>query len=87
MIKTSNGDTSFSLAYGIEAVIPVETGMPSLRCTEVNQAEYDEGLLLNLDILEERREKAAVREARRKVLQCQSQQHHLSTRRFCLPQQ
>ncbi|GJW03012.1 reverse transcriptase domain-containing protein [Tanacetum coccineum] len=38
MIKTSNGDTSFSLAYGTEAVIPVEIGMPSLRCAEVNQA-------------------------------------------------
>ncbi|GJU65032.1 reverse transcriptase domain-containing protein [Tanacetum coccineum] len=63
MIKTSNGDTPFSLTYGTEAVIPVEIWMPSLRCTEVNQAENNEGLLLNLDILEERREKAAVREA------------------------
>ncbi|GJZ12209.1 reverse transcriptase domain-containing protein [Tanacetum coccineum] len=50
-------DTSFSLTYGTEAVIPVEIGMPSLRCAEVNQAENDEELLLNLDILEERREK------------------------------
>ncbi|GJS20363.1 reverse transcriptase domain-containing protein [Tanacetum coccineum] len=31
MIKTSNGDTLFSLAYGIKVVISVETGMPSLR--------------------------------------------------------
>ncbi|GJZ91538.1 reverse transcriptase domain-containing protein [Tanacetum coccineum] len=67
MIKTSNGDTLFSLTYGTEAVIPVEIGMPSLRCAKVNQAENDEGLLLNLDILEERREKAAVREARNKA--------------------
>ncbi|GJV60599.1 reverse transcriptase domain-containing protein [Tanacetum coccineum] len=29
-IKTSNGHTPFSLTYGTEAVIPVETGMPSL---------------------------------------------------------
>ncbi|GJR16631.1 reverse transcriptase domain-containing protein [Tanacetum coccineum] len=63
MIKTSNGDTSFSLTYGTEAVIPVEIGMPSIRWAEVNQAENDEELLLNLDILEERREKEAVREA------------------------
>ncbi|GJU78912.1 reverse transcriptase domain-containing protein [Tanacetum coccineum] len=34
---------------------------------EINQAENDEGLLLNLDILEERREKAVVREARSKA--------------------
>ncbi|GJT06029.1 reverse transcriptase domain-containing protein [Tanacetum coccineum] len=33
----------------------------------LNQAKNDEGLLLNLDILEERREKAAVREAKNKA--------------------
>ncbi|GJS81625.1 reverse transcriptase domain-containing protein [Tanacetum coccineum] len=66
-IKQSNGDTPFSLTYGTEAVIPVEIGMPSLRCAEVNQVENNEGLLLNLDILEERREKAAVREAKSKA--------------------
>nr|GEV38541.1 reverse transcriptase domain-containing protein [Tanacetum cinerariifolium] len=53
MIKTSNGDTPFSLTYKTEAVIPVEIGMPSIRCAEMNQAENDEELLLNLDILEE----------------------------------
>ncbi|GJY90864.1 reverse transcriptase domain-containing protein [Tanacetum coccineum] len=67
MVKTSNGDTPFALTYGTEAVIPVEIGMPSLRCAEVNQAKNDKGILLNLDILEERREKAAVREARSKA--------------------
>ncbi|GJT31911.1 hypothetical protein Tco_0922330 [Tanacetum coccineum] len=67
MTKVSNGDTSFSLTYGTEVVIPVEIRMPSIRCVEVNQAENDEELLLNLDILEERREKAAVREARNKA--------------------
>ncbi|GJR64151.1 reverse transcriptase domain-containing protein [Tanacetum coccineum] len=55
MIKTSNRDTPFSLTYGTEAVIPIEIGMPSIRCAEVNQAENDEELLMNLDILEERR--------------------------------
>ncbi|GJU33393.1 hypothetical protein Tco_1176982 [Tanacetum coccineum] len=67
MIKTSNGDTPFSLTYSTESVIPVEIGMPSLRCTEINQAEHDEGLLLSLDILEERREKAATREGKSKA--------------------
>ncbi|GJV10990.1 hypothetical protein Tco_1352531 [Tanacetum coccineum] len=67
MIKTSNEDTQFSLTYGTKAVIPVEIRMTSLRCTEVNQAKNDEGLLLNLDILEEKRERAAVREARSKA--------------------
>ncbi|GJV55503.1 reverse transcriptase domain-containing protein [Tanacetum coccineum] len=67
MIKTSNRDTPFSLTYGTEAVIPVEIGMPSIRCAEVNHAKNDEEPLLNLDILEERRENAAVREAKNKA--------------------
>ncbi|GJU96892.1 reverse transcriptase domain-containing protein [Tanacetum coccineum] len=67
MIKTSNRDTPFSLTYGTEAVIPAEIGMPSIRCAEVNQAENNKELLLNLDILEERREKAAVCEAKNKA--------------------
>nr|GEV86972.1 reverse transcriptase domain-containing protein [Tanacetum cinerariifolium] len=67
MIKTSNGDTVFSLTYGTEVLMQIEIGMPSLRCTEVNQAKNDEELLLNLDILEERREKAAVRKAKSKA--------------------
>ncbi|GJX35506.1 reverse transcriptase domain-containing protein [Tanacetum coccineum] len=66
-IKISNGHTSFSLTYGTEAVIPVEIGMPSLRCAKIDQAVNDEALLLNLDVLEEEREKAAIQEARSKV--------------------
>nr|GEW18318.1 reverse transcriptase domain-containing protein [Tanacetum cinerariifolium] len=42
-------------------------GMPSIRCAKVNQAKNDKELLLNLDILEERRDKAAVCEARNKA--------------------
>ncbi|GKC80852.1 reverse transcriptase domain-containing protein, partial [Tanacetum coccineum] len=66
-IKTSNGHTPFSLTYGTEAVIPVEIGMPSLRCEKIDQAMNDEALLLNLDILEEEREKAAIQEAKSNV--------------------
>ncbi|GJY88059.1 reverse transcriptase domain-containing protein [Tanacetum coccineum] len=67
MIKTSNRDIPLPLTYGTEVVIPVEIRMPSIRCAEVNQAENDKELLLNLDILEERREKEAVHEARNKA--------------------
>ncbi|GJU14555.1 reverse transcriptase domain-containing protein [Tanacetum coccineum] len=67
MIKTSNEDTPFSLTYGTESVIPVEIGMPFLRCAEVDQIPNDEALLLNLDMLEEKRERAAIREAKSKA--------------------
>ncbi|GJV79621.1 reverse transcriptase domain-containing protein, partial [Tanacetum coccineum] len=56
MIKSSNGDTPFSLTYGTEAVFPAEIGMPTLRTAEVNLEENKEALEINLDLLEERRE-------------------------------
>ncbi|GJV27759.1 reverse transcriptase domain-containing protein [Tanacetum coccineum] len=67
MIKLSNGDTPFSLTYGTEAVIPAEIGMHSMRTTEVDMMQNDEALEINLDLLEERREQAAICEAKSKV--------------------
>nr|GEX07213.1 reverse transcriptase domain-containing protein [Tanacetum cinerariifolium] len=63
MIKSSHGDTLFSLTYGTEAVIPAEIGMPTYRTTAVDVVNNDEELRLNLDLLEERRELAAMSEA------------------------
>ncbi|GJV08540.1 reverse transcriptase domain-containing protein [Tanacetum coccineum] len=57
---TSNTETSFSLTYGTEAVIPVEIGMPNLRTAEVDMIKNDEALEINLDLLEERREHATI---------------------------
>nr|GEY18839.1 reverse transcriptase domain-containing protein [Tanacetum cinerariifolium] len=66
MIKSSHGDTPFSLIYGTEAVIPTEIEMPTYRTAVVDVVNNDEELRLNLDLLEERQERAAVREARAK---------------------
>ncbi|GJX88464.1 reverse transcriptase domain-containing protein [Tanacetum coccineum] len=38
MVKSSNGDTPFSLTYGTEAVIPAEIGMPTFRTAELDMA-------------------------------------------------
>ncbi|GKA15041.1 reverse transcriptase domain-containing protein [Tanacetum coccineum] len=67
MIKSSNGDTTFSLTYGTEAVIPAEIGMPTLRTEKVDLIQNNEALEINLDLLEERREQATIREARSKA--------------------
>ncbi|GJV93045.1 reverse transcriptase domain-containing protein [Tanacetum coccineum] len=64
---SSNGDTPFSLTYGTEAVIPAEIGMPTLRTAEVDPTQNNEALEINLDLLEERREQAAIREAKSKA--------------------
>nr|GEU78455.1 hypothetical protein [Tanacetum cinerariifolium] len=66
MIKSSNEDTSFSLKYGTEAVIPAEIGMPMLRTSKVDMVQNNEALEINLDLLEKRREQAAIREAKSK---------------------
>nr|GFB48228.1 reverse transcriptase domain-containing protein [Tanacetum cinerariifolium] len=66
IIKLSHGDTPFSLTYGTQAVIPAEIGMPTYRTTVVDVVKNDEELRLNLDLLEERRELAAMSEARSK---------------------
>ncbi|GJS31935.1 reverse transcriptase domain-containing protein [Tanacetum coccineum] len=67
MIKSSNGETSFSLTYETEAVIPVEIGMPTLRTVEVDMIKNNEALEINLDLLEEKREQAAIQEAKSKA--------------------
>ncbi|GKB29680.1 reverse transcriptase domain-containing protein [Tanacetum coccineum] len=67
MIKSSHGDTPFSLTYGTEAVIHAEIGMPMYRTTAVDAVHNDEELRLNLDLLEERRELAVIREAKAKL--------------------
>ncbi|GJV12566.1 reverse transcriptase domain-containing protein [Tanacetum coccineum] len=66
-IKASNGDTPFSLTYETEAVIPAEIGMPTIRTAEVDLVQNNEALEINLDLLEERREEAAIREAKSKA--------------------
>ncbi|GJY98424.1 reverse transcriptase domain-containing protein [Tanacetum coccineum] len=65
MIKTSNGDTPFSLTYGTEAVIPAEIRMPTFRTAEVDIDKNDEAFQINLE-LEEKREQAAIAEAKNK---------------------
>ncbi|GJU91784.1 reverse transcriptase domain-containing protein [Tanacetum coccineum] len=48
----------------LESVIPAEIGMPMYRTAVMDAAHNDEELRLNLDLLEERHERAAIREAR-----------------------
>nr|GEW67705.1 reverse transcriptase domain-containing protein [Tanacetum cinerariifolium] len=67
MIKSSDGDTPFSLTYRAEAVIPAEIGMPTLKTAEVNLIQNNEALKINLDLSEERREEAAIREVKSKA--------------------
>nr|GEX46232.1 reverse transcriptase domain-containing protein [Tanacetum cinerariifolium] len=64
---SSNGDTSFSLTYGMKAVIPAKISMPTSRTSEIDMVQNDEALEINIDLLEERKEQAAIRKARSKA--------------------
>ncbi|GKA27239.1 reverse transcriptase domain-containing protein [Tanacetum coccineum] len=66
MISVTSAWPFMNLTYGTEAVIPVEIGMPTHRTSGVNQRTNDQELRLNLDLLDERREIAAIREVRYK---------------------
>nr|GEV44527.1 reverse transcriptase domain-containing protein [Tanacetum cinerariifolium] len=67
MIKSSNRETPFSLKYGAEAMISAEIGMPTLRTAEVDIVKNNKALEISLDLLKEKREQAAVQEARSKA--------------------
>ncbi|GJZ49140.1 reverse transcriptase domain-containing protein [Tanacetum coccineum] len=67
MIKSSNRETPFSLTYGTEAVIPAEICMPTLRTAKVDLTGNDEALEINLDLIEKKREQAAIQEAKSKA--------------------
>ena len=48
------------MTYGAEAVIPLESGFPTMRSSAFTLDGNDELLKRNLDLIEERRENARV---------------------------
>ena len=60
-VRKSTGETPFALAFGVEAVIPLEVGMPTTRTTEFVVETNEDNLRNDLDLLEERRDLAVVR--------------------------
>ena len=63
IVRTPTKETPFKLTFGTEAVIPVEIGLTTLRTTFHKEEENEGQFRLNLDLLDEIREKAARRVA------------------------
>ncbi|KAM2527757.1 hypothetical protein TB1_024975 [Malus domestica] len=59
--QTSTGETSFSLAFGIEAVVTVELEQAKFRVQSYVQSKNDKPLTLNLNPVEEHRNQAHLR--------------------------
>ena len=56
MQKSATQETPFTLAFGTEAIAPVEVGIKSPRIELAGVEHNDEALRLNLDLLDEKRE-------------------------------
>ncbi|XP_058758232.1 uncharacterized protein LOC131631452 [Vicia villosa] len=57
-VRTSTGATPFSLVYGMEAVLPVEVEIPSMRVlmeTKLSEAEWCQSRYDQLNLIEEKR--------------------------------
>ena len=59
----STRETPFSMTYGAETVIPLETSFPTLRTNLFNPSSNNELLEKSLDFIDERRESAIVQVA------------------------
>ena len=56
----STRETPFSMTFGVEAVIPLETGFPTMRTGSFTPGSNDGLLEKSLDLIEERRENVMV---------------------------
>ena len=61
--KTATGETPFALAFGHEAVVPVEIGAAMHQTDRFDEQENNDQMCLNLDLLTEKREQASKRSA------------------------
>ncbi|KAL2251529.1 UNVERIFIED_CONTAM: Retrovirus-related Pol polyprotein from transposon [Sesamum indicum] len=61
--RNPTGESPFNLTYGTDAVVPAKVGELSWRVKYYNPNCNEQGLRMNLDFVEEVREKAAVRAA------------------------
>ena len=81
-VRTPTGETPFKLAYGSEAVIPVEVHMASHRVKEYQAEENAVQFHLNLDLIDEVRMDAEQRIARYKNLMARQYDAMVKPRRF-----
>ena len=58
--RRSTRENPFSMTYGAEAVISLETGFPTLKTSSFSPSNNSELLERSLDLIEERRESAMV---------------------------
>ena len=81
-MRTPKRETSFKLAYGSEAVIPVEVHMVNHRVMMYQDKDNEEQICLNLNLIDEVRTDADERTARYKNLMARQYDAMMKSRRF-----
>ena len=59
--KTATGETPYSLVYGSEAIVPTEMHVRTTVSGSTSQQENNELIALSLDLIDEKREAARLR--------------------------
>ena len=54
--RRSTGETPFSMTYGVEVILPLETSFPTLKTGTFTSSHNDELLERSLDLIEEKRQ-------------------------------
>lgn len=78
--RTSTKETPFSLAFSIEAVIPLEIGISSFYTAAYDEIENKKALRRDLDLVEERKNGAELRNTTYK--QCNTKYYDLKVRKW-----
>lgn len=81
---SATGETPFALAFGVEAVVPAEVGIPSLRriMAPGDEEANEENLLHQLDHVGERREQASTHIANYQNMIARHYNKKVRSRRF-----
>nr|GEW69949.1 reverse transcriptase domain-containing protein [Tanacetum cinerariifolium] len=67
LVERANRSLGEGIKARAEVVIPAEISMPTMRTAKVDMVKDNEALGIGLDLLEEKREQAAIHEARNKA--------------------
>ncbi|KAL0373494.1 UNVERIFIED_CONTAM: hypothetical protein Sradi_3265100 [Sesamum radiatum] len=80
--RTATGESPFILSYGTEAVAPAEIGKLSWRVKHYDSKSNTQGMRMNLDLVEEAREKVVVRVAMYKARMAKAYNARVRPRNF-----
>ncbi|XP_074378001.1 uncharacterized protein LOC141719521 [Apium graveolens] len=59
--RTSIEETHYKFAYGTEAMLPIKAGSPSHREINFDEIDNEEGLMINIKLIDEVRDQAIAR--------------------------